>query len=465
MLALNLLSLIVLIHISQHATNNFTSVKKDSLMWELSVPDDSVNLSSYSIYSLFNNDSSNCEIIVCGQPVIEGMRKLTVIKISNKGDVIWHRTLDFVSSPPFSLSVYSSNLRDKTKIAIVGGYEASFVVFGYETGDIIVDRSQETSLVGYKPANQIVDYNNDGIPEIILVDAIGNIRCFGLNKLLWEKSVYTRSELMYIDAFDYRFPAIAPKIYDLESDGKPEVIVCFGQGFPHIFCFDATNGNIKWKHESEHTNLKFTSSPLILDCNRDSIFEIIVATGGPFLFQDSVYIFSLDATNGNQLWHIYLTNGFTPFVSQFMIGNSTFLLLTFWNSDKIYVIEGNTGQVVYECNLPFCIENIFINDINKNYLPEIYFDAMDNYVYAYEVETPDNINVKAEIKLYNKIQGDSINRLMSGISLLDLQPIWRYHCLGNDLLVNDIDSDSLPEMVMIRDGKICAIKIIPRQKD
>ncbi len=84
----------------------------------------------------------------------------------------------------------------------------------------------------------------------------------------------------------------APLIYDVDGDGKPEVIVA-SSCTPLTYCFSGADGSIKWKAPTRGSD----SPPVIGDIDGDGINEILHG-------QFRGYVICLDAKTGAQKWEI-----------------------------------------------------------------------------------------------------------------------------------------------------------------
>lgn len=300
-------------------------------------------------------------------------------------------------------------------------------------------------------------------------DDIGNTKCFSLDsgKVVWEHSFFSD---LGLDNNDYRFEAIKPIIYDVDNDGKYEVFVCFGYGFPYFFCLDAETGKTLWRYQSKHASTKFMSVPLVLDCNQDGKFEVIVATGGQGYYQDSIYVYAFDAAKGNLIWVTkYLGKGARYSIIRYctFFGIPVFMVASRRQS-FMYIVEGKSGFVIGEFHLPFLVNNIFTFDIDKDTMPEVIFSSYDSCLHVYEIK-PLMINgVEHEVRLLNSIRDDSLLNWGYGTYLPELQPHWVYSSKGEFIFenVNDIDNDGFAEIIMISspygaDKKLHVLKIIP----
>ncbi len=162
---------------------------------------------------------------------------------------------------------------------------------------------------------EIVDINNNGKLEIIAYTKTGIILFISLNgKLLHKEIISKDSSLWHL------------KIYDIDDDGRYELIIGGMDGIVRIFkCTLTYNLELLWTH-------KFNSSIsgiLIDDINNDNINELII-----FSLDKTLRV--LDPSNGKLIWGQVFEDG---------IGDAIVFLNTKNSSKKEILACGNDGTI------------------------------------------------------------------------------------------------------------------------
>lgn len=124
------------------------------------------------------------------------------------------------------------------------------------------------------------DLNSDGKPEIVVGDMMGGIYCIGGDGMeRWSTGIAATTEA-------------GPAIADLDGDGRIEIVWGDTGGIAH--CFD-DRGRLMWRFE---TNDKIAATPLVADVNDDGRLELIVGSTDGHL-----YCFALSgATDSRRPW-------------------------------------------------------------------------------------------------------------------------------------------------------------------
>ncbi|MGQ9799875.1 MAG: FG-GAP-like repeat-containing protein, partial [Ignavibacterium sp.] len=347
-----------------------------------------------------------------------------------------------------------------------------------------------TSYQDYTPRSikKIQDINGDGIKDIVVATEnywtlAFNGNSSGNGDILWMYSTYFGS----INTGSVDYEQCMQIASDLNNDGHEDVVIGTGGGNEFVYALNGLTGEVLW----EFGNASTTSDGDIMgldvkrDFNGDGIPDVLcTASGNESTGEGRFSIYLLDGATGQQIWRInqqseqklkymvtstdaggaagsrvgtlnevigfnqaggirwvFPTSG-TPWTvkeisdiggqlgSDVVIGTTT---------GRIYVIDGNTGQQIWQTN----IGNVFIEDLrvtpdmNNSGYPDILISGINPNIFLLEGS---NGNV-----IWQNYTGGNI--------------------LGKDVL-SDLSGDGYPEfgsaslnnLVHIYDGRTGQIK-------
>ncbi len=308
----------------------------------------------------------------------------------------------------------------------------------------------------------MADIDGDGKLEIVFGCYRNDSHVYAINaedgSLLWKFN--TTSEVM--DGCN----DTAPLIYDIDNDGKLDVIVA-SSCTPITYCFDGATGEIKW--QTIHTRGS-DSPPTITDLDGDGNLEILHG-------QFDGFVTCIDAKSGEKLWDLEVdANSWIQTAPSIVDidndGLMDFVVAT-WNfdeDDKIYAYRGYDQKILWSKDAS---GNVYhgsaIADIDKNGANEIILgdyggmlwvlnalDGSEKWTYKsnYAVASPVSVG---------DIDGDGFCEVVftSFYQVLALKhdgsKLWQYDIpeYGQSfrgVALSDFDDDGLPDVVFATDN-------------
>ncbi|MBK7184120.1 MAG: VCBS repeat-containing protein [Bacteroidetes bacterium] len=176
-------------------------------------------------------------------------------------------------------------------------------------------------------APTIYDVDNDGKQEVIVPGSC-NPRTFCFNGA--DGSVKWSCETRGSDS--------PPTIADLDNDGKPEIL--HGEFGGWVICINAEDGSVAWETKVDE-NSWIQTAPTIVDLDDNGILDFVVATWS-FDYRDSIFAFRGD--NQTRLWaypvHNHIYHGTA--VSDLDNDGKPELVIGSYN-DTLYCLNGENG--------------------------------------------------------------------------------------------------------------------------
>ncbi len=280
----------------------------------------------------------------------------------------------------------------------------------------------------------VAEIYKDEVPMIFDGDFGGYLSCFRGNdgSLVWEKLVeagrflQTAPVLAYIDGDDtldivvatYRLDSLCsiyafrstdgstiwksdtrtnsiyhgPTIADIDSSPGLEIVASDFLGF--LYCFDATNGKLKWKYNFE--NCSNSLSPTnVADLDKDGKYEVV------YYCDQYVNVLTGD---GTLKWRFKMINGISAFRGGITtdVNNDGILDIVFGNYlGELTAISGKDGKLIWIMDYfdiygkNFDVSSgLLASDFNQDGLIDIFFvggwthaDYTQNYGRAYMIST------------------------------------------------------------------------------
>ncbi|MBS1781757.1 MAG: VCBS repeat-containing protein [Bacteroidetes bacterium] len=220
------------------------------------------------------------------------------------------------------------------------------------------------------------DIDGDGKLEIVFGCYRNDSCVYALNAengtLLWKFNTHSINNEGCND--------VAPIIYDVDGDGKPEVIVASSCN-PKTYCFDGKTGAIKWICNTRGSD----SPPTIADVDGDGKPEILHGEFGG-------YVICINAENGTQAWEIAVdTQSWVQTAPTILDINNDGVLdfvVATWNAqnklnNKVYAFNGKTQQILWTHSLNNVVyHGSAVADLDKDGKAEIIIGCYNDTLYC-----------------------------------------------------------------------------------
>jgi len=209
-------------------------------------------------------------------------------------------------------------------------------------------------------APTIYDVDNDGKQEVIVPGSC-NPKTFCFNGA--DGSVKWSCNTRGSDS--------PPTIADLDNDGKPEIL--HGEFGGWVICINAEDGTIAWEIKVD-TNSWIQTAPTIVDLDNNGVLDFVVATWN-FNYKDSIFAFRGD--NQTRLWaypvHDHIYHGTA--VSDLDNDGKPELVVGSYN-DTLYCLNGENGTTNWKYNASGAVTGpASIGDLDHDGSCDIVFGA------------------------------------------------------------------------------------------
>jgi hypothetical protein len=302
-----------------------------------------------------NNDDALEIIITSGSGKI--------YTISAEGNLLWEyeteRTID-------ASAAVGDITQDGNLDIVVGSYDGNLYALTKE-GELIWKFDAGESIVS---TAVIIDIDDDKRNEIIVGDGNGIMYAITTNNVFENIGLINRTK--YIPEVVWQFETSIPNnvgfigspvIYDIDNDGKQELIFCSEDG--SLFCLDLS-GNVLWQYKTDGPTY---NTPAIADINNNGIIDIVFNSGNKIIAID---------INRNLLWQHEFSMRISPDPILFDINGDGYLEIATIDQEMVTLTEG----VHAEC----WINNTNILDYNGNIIHKLKFHKeMYNFPYGISV--------------------------------------------------------------------------------
>ena len=293
--------------------------------------------------SIFFENGLLVNKVIAGDMTGNGVDEVAVLDeraihlYSNSGNLLWSKTIS-----PDNAKFADLYNNGKKELVVTSGNGKYIKVFDIN-GNIVWDNNS----ISFPKQIEIADFNNDGYNDVI-VSAWGKIVVFDkIGNILLEKTVSS-----------YGGNISSMKIYDINNDGKPEII--YTLNFLTMLDNNGNNlavsaGDWQYKNINIISNNKIVCSHdkeiILMDNNTAELWKYSVDNSITDVKIRNNYIYVTDGKkiykidiNGNLIWSYYddnVLNNFKPmtlaFVDSYIVSGGY----------KLYILEDATGNLLH----------------------------------------------------------------------------------------------------------------------
>jgi len=250
------------------------------------------------------------------------------------------------------------------------------------------------------------DVNNDGKLEVVVSDYTGEIYVLNgeTGNKIWS----------YFTSSDYTI--YTPALGDVDNDGDLDVVAVSNSGI--VYALDGSNGNLIWRF---NTTVFVYTSPALADFNNDSYVDVVIGS-------ENGTIFALNGRTGAILWKqnvnvwvlsVGLGDVNNDKIPDIIIGGTSFIgSLGGVSNGAVYVLDGKTGNKIWEYKDVLAVSVVAFDDINNDGSLEAVVGAW-NGLFVFEGESGNLI-----------WKNDSISSIVS-------------------LTVGDVTGDEFPDVLVL----------------
>jgi len=316
------------------------------------------------------------------------------------------------------------------------------------------------------------DIDSDGTNEIVFGCYRNDSCVYALNSengtLLWKYNTSTGNAEGCND--------VAPIIYDVDGDGRKEVIVP-SSCTPKTFCFDGESGTVKWTAPTRGSD----SPPTIGDIDGDHKLEVL---HGEFLG----YVICLEAESGKRKWELLVQPNSWIQTAPTLVDLDGDGLLDFvvstWalskdDTNRIYAFRGYDQKLLWSKKINGTVyHGTSVADLDSDGSPELVFGDYSGTLYVLNAATGETLWTYSDNSLYYigspvciaDLDGDNSCELVFS-SLYDVIALksdgnlfWRFSLHSGSpsfrgVALSDLDNDNLVDVVFgTSDGRVIVLK-------
>lgn len=243
------------------------------------------------------------------------------------------------------------------------------------------------------------DIDGDGNPEIIIVDDTGTLFVVDISgNVLWkfESGESGSVEDLFLDKESIKVRSSSPVLYDINDDGKPEII--FGSETGKLYAID-NKGNKLFEFSADGP---IRSTAAISDINNDGVPEIIFGSS-----DNHIYI--LDA-EGKQLRKFAVDGEVESGIVVEDINNDGNLQIIFGCEDnKLYVMDFDGNKLwAYQAEGPIK-STPTVTNINGSFDKSIIFGCDDGNIYVLSNKGSLQASYDTKGRVISKVIVDDVN--------------------------------------------------------
>ncbi|MGV9206182.1 MAG: OmpL47-type beta-barrel domain-containing protein, partial [Promethearchaeia archaeon] len=296
--------------------------------------------------------------------VVVGSRDNNVYALHGiNGTKMWDfTTSDWVDSSPAIADINN----DGTLEVVIGSDDNNIYALHGANG---TKMWEYTTGDGIEASPAIGDINSDNFTEIVIGSKDSNVYTLsGKNgSLCWSYSTDEKIQS-------------SPALGDINEDGKMEVVI--GSYDNNLYILYGENGSQIWNFDAGGS---IDSSPALGDVNQDGTLDIVFGT------KDECYkVYAIDATSRSKIWEHsvgFYVEKTSPTLGD-INGDGDIEVLIGNNDDKLYALDGNTGDELWTYNTGHYVRaSAALTDLNNDQDLEIIFGSLDSTMYILDLSS------------------------------------------------------------------------------